>query len=110
MGETSIRKNDMVMVISGKDKGKTGKVLKVFPKKKRAIVEKVNFAKEFIRQDQSRNVQGGIMEKEAPIHMSNLKLYCSQCGRGVRTKKEELEDGNKIRVCSKCETSLERQK
>lgn len=70
MGQINIRKDDLVMVISGKDKGKTGKVLKVFPNKKRAIVEKVNFAKEFLRQDQSRNVQGGIMEKEAPIHLS----------------------------------------
>ncbi|MBS3818687.1 50S ribosomal protein L24 [bacterium] len=110
MGQINIRKDDLVMVISGKDKGKTGKVLKVFPNKKRAIVEKVNFAKEFLRQDQSRNVQGGIMEKEAPIHLSNLELYCSQCGRGVKEKKEKLEDGNKIRICSKCKTSLERQK
>lgn len=110
MGQTVIRRDDMVMVIGGKDKGKTGKVLKVLPNKNRAIVEKINFVKEFLRQDQSRNIQGGIMEKEAPIHISNLMLYCSQCGKGVKVKKETLEDGSKIRVCSKCKTTLERQK
>lgn len=103
-----IRKDDMVYVASGKDKGKTGKVLKVFPEKNRAIVEKVNFVKEFIRPDQSKNIQGGIMEKEAPIHISNLRLFCSECGKGVRVKKITLEDGSRIRVCSKCEASLEK--
>lgn len=110
MNKISLRKNDMVMVIKGKDKGKTGKVLKIFPDKRRAIVEKVNFAKEFKRPDQSKNIQGGIMEREAPIHISNLLLYCSDCGQGVRIKKKILEENNKIRLCSKCDASFERQK
>jgi large subunit ribosomal protein L24 len=101
------KKNDMVMVTTGKDKGKTGKVLKVFPEKERVIVEKVNFIKEFIRRDQSRNIQGGVMEKEAPIHVSNLMLYCSECGRGIRIKKKKLEDGSNIRVCARCESTIE---
>lgn len=110
MNKIMFKKNDTVIVISGKDKGKTGKVLRVMPEKRKAIVEKTNFIKEFIRRDQSKNVQGGIMEKEAPVHVSNLMYFCSECGRGVRVKIKRLEDGSKIRVCNKCEISLEREK
>ena len=107
MNKVMFKKNDMVMIISGKDKGKTGKILKVFPEKNKVVVEKVNFIKEFIRRDQSRNIQGGVMEKEAPIHVSNLMLYCSECGRGIRMRKKRLEDGSNIRVCSRCESTIE---
>jgi len=107
MNKLMLKKNDTVIVISGKDKGKTGKILKVFPEKDKAIVEKVNFIKEFIRRDQSRNIQGGVMEKESPIHVSNLMLYCSECGRGIRVKKKKLGDGNNIRVCNRCESTIE---
>lgn len=110
MNKMLFRKNDFVIVHNGKDKGKTGKILKVIPEKERVVVEKVNFSKEFIRRDQSRNIQGGIMEKEAPIHVSNLMFYCPECGQGVRVRSRKLEDGSKIRVCAKCETSLEKQK
>jgi len=110
MNKIFLRKNDLVMVKKGKDKGKTGKILVIFPENRKAVVEKVNFVKEFIRPDQSKNIQGGIMEKEAPIHVSNLMLYCSECGQGVRVRKTILEDGSSIRVCSKCEANLERQK
>jgi len=107
MNKVLFKKNDVVVVISGKDKGKTGKILKVLPEKNRVIVEKVNFIKEFIRRDQSRNIQGGVMEKEAPIHVSNLMLYCSECGRGIRIKKKRLENGSNIRMCSRCESTIE---
>lgn len=110
MNKILLKKNDVVIVRNGKDKGKIGKILKVVPEKRRVVVEKVNFVKEFIRRDQSKNIQGGIMEKEAPIHISNLMLYCSECGQGVRVKNKKLGDGSKIRVCGKCEASLERQK
>jgi len=110
MNAIRIRKNDVVIVIAGKDKGKTGKVLKIIPEKQKVIVEKINFAKEFIRRDQSKNVQGGIMEKEAAIHISNLKLFCSECEQGVRVNYKKLDDGSKMRVCSKCEVSLEKQR
>ncbi len=110
MNTIVLKKNDVVVVIKGKDKGKTGKILKVIPEKRRAIVEKINFVKEFIRPDRSKNISGGIMEREAPIQVSNLMLYCSDCGKGVRVKKKILEDGSKIRVCSKCEADLEKQK
>jgi len=110
MGKIKLRKNDEVIVVSGKDKGKTGKILKIMPEKQRAIVEKINFAKEFIRRDQSKNIQGGIMEKEAAIHISNLRPFCSECGQGVRIRSKMLDDGSKVRVCSKCENTLEKQK
>jgi large subunit ribosomal protein L24 len=101
MNKLMLKKNDTVTVISGKDKGKTGKILKVFPEKEKVIVEKVNFIKEFIRKDQSRNIQGGVMEKESPM------LYCSECGRGIRVKKKKLGDGSNIRVCNRCESTIE---
>lgn len=107
MNKMMFKKNDMVVVISGKDKGKSGKVLKVYPEKNKVVVEKINFIKEFIRKDQSKNVQGGVMEKEAPIHVSNLMLFCSECGRGIRIRKKTLEDGSKIRMCNKCDSTIE---
>jgi len=108
MNKMAIRKNDMVIVLKGKDKGKPGKVLKTIPEKNRVIVEKINFTKEFIRRDQSKNVQGGIMEKEAPLHVSNVMLYCSECGQGVRIRNRMLDDGSKVRVCSKCDITIEK--
>jgi large subunit ribosomal protein L24 len=109
MNKVQVKKNDIVVVINGKDKGKTGKVLKVIPEKNRVIVEKLNFTKEFIRRDQSKNIQGGIMEKEAPLHVSNVMVFCSECGQGVRVKRKKLEDGSKVRVCSKCDITLEKE-
>jgi large subunit ribosomal protein L24 len=110
MSRPALKKGDVVIVRKGKDKGKTGKVLMIIPEKNRVIVEKVNFVKEFIRPDRSRNIQGGIMEKEAPLSVANVMFYCPECERGVRVKRKELEDGSRIRVCRKCELSLEKQK
>ena len=110
MVKIQLRKNDPVVVIRGKDKGKTGKVLKLFPETNRVIVERVNFAKHFVKADRSRNQQGGVMEKEAPIAVSNVMLYCSECGQGVRARSKRLEDGSKIRLCHRCETLIEKQK
>jgi large subunit ribosomal protein L24 len=110
MNRIELKKGDVVIVKKGKDKGKTGKVLMVLPEKNKVIVEKVNFIKEFIRPDRSRNIQGGIMEKEAPLACANVMIFCSECGRGVRLKKKVLEDKSRIRVCQKCGLSLEKQK
>ena len=110
MNKMLLKKNDEVIVICGKDKGKTGKILRVLPEKRQVVVEKVNFVKEFIRRDQSKNIQGGIMEKEAPIHVSNVMLFCSECGQGVRLRQKKLQDGSKTRICYKCGSSYERQK
>ena len=110
MSKIALKKNDLVVVIRGKDKGKQGKVLKLFPETDRVIVERINFVKHFVKADRSRNVQGGVMEKEAPIAVSNVMLYCAECGQGVRARTKRLEDGSKIRLCHRCETLIERQK
>ncbi|HOE14720.1 MAG TPA: 50S ribosomal protein L24 [Candidatus Saccharicenans sp.] len=108
MAKFHFKKNDQVIVRSGKDRGKTGKILKVIPEENRVVVEKVNFVKVFVRPDRSQNIQGGIMEKEAPLPVSRVMLYCQECGRGVRSKYKILEDGTKIRVCSRCQANLEK--
>jgi len=110
MSRLALKKGDLVLVRKGKDKGKTGKVLMILPEKNRVIVEKINFVKEFIRPDRSRNIQGGIMEKEAPLAVANVMIYCAECGQGVRVKKKTLEDGSRIRTCLKCGLSLEKEK
>ena len=94
-------KNDIVLVISGNYKGKRGKVLKVFPKKHRVIVEGVNFVKRHTKPTQ-KNPQGGIVEKEASIHVSNLMVICPKCDTPTRLGRKILEDGKKVRVCMNC--------
>jgi large subunit ribosomal protein L24 len=110
MAKPIIKKNDVVVVRRGRDKGKQGKVLVVLPETNRAIVEKINFVKEFIRPDRSKNVSGGIMEKEAPIALSSLMILCEDCGRGVRVRVKRLGDGTKSRVCARCQGSLDQVK
>lgn len=110
MDRIRLKKSDVVIVKKGKDKGKTGKVLKIFPETNRVIVERINFSKHFVKADRSRNVQGGVMEKEAPIAVANVMLYCPECGQGVRARSRRLEDGSKIRLCHRCETMIEKQK
>lgn len=96
-----VRKNDMVMVITGKDKGKTGKVLKVFPEKGRVTVESLNVVKRHTRPSRS-NAQGGIIEKEAPFDASNVQVLCGSCNKPSRTGVRTLADGSKARYCKKC--------
>lgn len=96
-----IRKNDTIKVLAGKDKGKTGKVLHVFPKNNRAIVEGVNFVKRHTRKTQN-DQQGGIVEKESSIHVSNLVLLCKACNRPTRVGATKLGDGTKTRFCKRC--------
>jgi large subunit ribosomal protein L24 len=94
-------KNDTVLVISGNYRGKKGKVLKVFPKNHRVIVEGVNFIKRHTRPTQ-KNQQGGIVEKEAPIHVSNLMVVCPKCDTPTRLGGKVLENGSRVRVCGRC--------
>ncbi len=96
-----LKKNDKVKVIAGKEKGKIGKVVSVLHEKERVVVENVNFVKRHTRPGgQTRH--GGIIEKEAPIHWSNVMLLCNKCMEPIRVKKKRLEDGKKVRVCGKC--------
>lgn len=101
-----IKKNDKVKIVAGKDKGKIGKVLKIVQKKDRILVENINKIKRHTRPN-PQNRQGGIVEKEAPIHMSNIMLMCNKCMAPVRIKMQILEDGKKIRVCRKCSESID---
>ena len=100
-----VRKNDTVIVISGKDKGKTGEVLKVIPKTGRVIVKGVNIVKKH-QKPNKHNMQGGIVEMEAAINSSKVMLYCEKCKKATRISNKIMEDGSKVRVCKKCgETS-----
>jgi len=96
-----IRKDDTVLVIAGKEKGKTGKVRFSYPKKERIMVEGINFIKRHIRA-RGRVRQAGIIQLEAPIPMSNVMLLCSRCNRPTRVSFRFLEDGRKVRVCNRC--------
>ena len=89
------------MVIAGRDKGKSGKILSVLSKKNRVIVEKVNFIKRHTRPS-AKQRQGGIIEREGPINISNVMLICTKCNKPSRIGKKYLEDDKKVRVCKKC--------
>ncbi|WP_187143334.1 50S ribosomal protein L24 [Enteroscipio rubneri] len=97
----NIKKGDKVKVLSGKDKGKEGTVLRSFPQKQRVAVEKVNMIKKALRPTQ-QNPQGGISTMEAPIHVSNVMLVCPACKQATRVSKRVNDEGKKVRVCKKC--------
>ncbi len=96
-----IKKNDTVKVIAGNYKGKMGRVLAVFPEQNRLIVEGVNLIKRHTRPSQ-RNQKGGIITKEAPIHISNVMFKCNRCNAVVKVATRKLEDGKKVRICKNC--------
>ncbi|ACX52608.1 ribosomal protein L24 [Ammonifex degensii KC4] len=100
-GKVHVKKGDTVLVLTGKDAGKKGKVLRVIPEEQRVIVEKVNIVKRHMRPTR-QFPQGGIIEKEAPIHASNVMLVCTKCGRPTRVGHRILPEGKKVRVCKKC--------
>ena len=100
MGKLHIRKNDNVIVLTGEDKGKTGKVLKVLVKENRAIVEGVNMVSKSTKPS-SKNPQGGIVKMEAPIHISNISLIDPKSGKATRIAIKRTEDGKKIRIAKK---------
>lgn len=96
-----IKKDDKVKVIAGKDRGKIGKVLKVIRKKNRVLVENINMMKHHTRPN-AQNRQGGIIEREVPIHWSNVMVMCNKCLAPSRMRRRVLENGKKVRVCAKC--------
>jgi large subunit ribosomal protein L24 len=100
---TPIRKNDTVLIITGKDRGKRGRVLKVLPEKNRLIIEGMNLIKRHTRPNPGKNIKGGIVEREASLHASNAQLVCPECGAQTRVGRKILGDGRKVRVCRKCE-------
>jgi len=114
MAETSakpaplgIRRGDMVKVMAGRSKGKTGKVLSVNPVKRTVTVEHANIIKRHTRPNPSKNIKGGILEKEGPLHVSNVMLVCPGCGKHTRAGHTTLPDGTKVRTCRRCNTTFE---
>jgi large subunit ribosomal protein L24 len=103
---TNLKKEDKVKIITGKDKGKIGKVLKVNRKKQRVLIENVNIIKRHQRPS-AQNRQGGIIETEAPLDWSNVMLMCNKCVKPVRIKMQQLDDGKKVRVCRKCNEQID---
>ena len=100
-----IKKNDIVFVNTGKDKGKKAKVLRVLALESRALVEGINYVKKHVRKTQ-QDPKGGVVQRESPIHISNLSLFCPKCNKPVRVGSTKLADGTKTRVCKKCGESI----
>lgn len=97
-----IKKNDMVKILAGRDSGKTGKVLTVFPKKMKALVQGVNMVKKHSRRKSNDQQQGGIVHKESSIDISNLMVVCQKCSAAAKVGFSRLSDGTKVRICKKC--------
>jgi len=101
-----IKKNDTVQVIAGDERGKTGRVIAVYKGGNRMLVERLNMIKKHMKPNKNQT-QGGIIEKEGPIHRSNIMLVCSKCNKATRINHNILENGKKIRVCKKCGEVIE---
>jgi large subunit ribosomal protein L24 len=101
-----VRKGDRVMVITGKDRGKRGRIKRVLPERERVVVEGINFVKRH-RRPRGQMDQGGIIEFEAPVHVSNVMILCPHCKEPVRIGYEKLPEGGKIRVCRSCDEALD---
>lgn len=101
MNKIKIKKNDTVLVIAGKDRGNRGRVLRILPAKGRAIVEGVNMLKRHTRPNPQKQIQGGVLEREAPIQISNLMLICPESGKPTRVGRTRLQDGRGVRVSKK---------
>ncbi|GAB6162970.1 50S ribosomal protein L24 [Desulfothermus naphthae] len=102
-----IKVNDKVMVICGKDRGKVGTVKKILKKTDRVIVDQVNVVRRHIKGNPYTGQSGGIIEKEAPVHISNVMLFCDACAKPTRVGYKFTEDGKKLRYCKKCKEILD---
>ena len=102
-----IKKNDEALILSGRDKGKTGRVLIVMPAKNRVVVEGVQMIKRHTRPNPNKQIKGGIVEKEAPIHISNVAIICKSCKKHTRIANKVLGDGRTVRTCKKCGNSID---
>src|SRR5262247_2088849 len=104
----NVKRNDTVLVLAGKSKGRTGRVLKVFPAEGRAIVEGVNFIRKHTKANPQKNVKGGVLERESPVDLSNLMPVCGECGKPTRVGHATLSDGRKVRSCRRCGSHLDK--
>ncbi len=98
----AVKREDHVVVLSGKDSGKKGRVLKVLPKTGMAVVEGVHFVKRHTRPNPQKNIKGGIVERESPIRISKLMVICPACSKPGRVQRKVLEDGRHVRACRAC--------
>ena len=103
-----VRKGDTVKVIAGPDRGKSGRVLSIDARKNRVVVEHANIIKRHTRPNPSKNIKGGIVEKEAAMHASNVMLVCANCGKHTRIGHTILPDGAKVRSCKKCNETIDK--
>lgn len=103
-----LRRGDEVRVMAGRDKGKTGRVLSIDPRTRRITVEHASMIKRHTRADSSKNVKGGVVEREGSMAISNVMLICPGCAKHTRTGRKEMPDGTKVRVCRRCGTTLEK--
>ncbi|MEW6674643.1 MAG: 50S ribosomal protein L24 [Nitrospirota bacterium] len=101
-----IKKNDTVIVIAGKEKNKKGRVLSVYPLKGKLLIEKINVIKKHMKPSR-KYTQGGIIEKEAPLHISNVMLICPKCDKPTRIENMVIESGRKVRLCKKCKEVID---
>ncbi len=108
MSAIHVRKNDQVEVISGKDKGKRGRVLVILAPRSRVIVEQVNMIKRHTRPNPQKNIKGGIVEREASLATSKLMIVCPECDRRTRARHKTLADGRKVRTCTHCDGVIDK--
>ena len=108
-GKNFLKVNDQFEVITGRDKGRVGKIIKVYKKSDKALVERINMIKRHTKA-RAEGQEGQIVDKEAPIHVSNLMLVCPKCTNTVRVARKTLDDGTKVRICKKCSESVETSK
>ena len=101
-----IKKNDTVLVTTGKEKGKRGRVIAVYPRENRILIEKLNMIKRHTRPNQQLR-QGGIVEKESPISAANVKLICAKCDKPTSISRKSQSDGPRVRVCKACDATLD---
>ncbi|KJR43195.1 Ribosomal protein L24 [Candidatus Magnetoovum chiemensis] len=102
----SIKKEDNVLILSGKEKGKKGRVLRIVSEKGKIIIEKINIIKKHMKPNK-QNAQGGIIEKEGPINFSKIMLLCPRCGKPTKIANKKLDTGKKVRVCKKCKEVMD---
>ena len=106
MNKLKVKKNDQVLVTAGKDRGARGRVLRVLASNGKAIVERVNMIKRHIRPNPNKGIQGGILEREAPIQIANLRVICPECGKPSRLGRKRLDDGRGVRMCKSCDATF----
>ncbi len=102
----NLKKEDTILVLTGKEKGKKGRVLRIDREKNRVVAEQINIIKKHMKPNR-QHTQGGIIDMEAPIHISNVMLICTRCSKPTRIGNVKLESGKKVRVCKKCKEVMD---